>query len=450
MSNKGRLWFQAKAAGVCELAPKEGLFCKLAVRLNPEYRQPFRRLKYLILQRMGRYAFKIPASGSQSTELDLRQLKSILVLRLDEIGDMVLTTPFLRELRRNAPQAWITLVVKPDTQNLVEFCPYVNEVLVFDWRLKGRLAALRRHAKALMFARKHLWRRFDLALVPRWGADYYEATYLAYMSGTPRRVAYSEHCSGTKARLNQGYDQLLTQTFDGRGAKHEVELNLELLQLLGREVNDSRLELWLTEDDRAFARKIFAAHGVGDREPLIALSPGSGAKTRCWPIERWVELGRRLNREFDSRLVVVGSKGEKELGTFVENALGSTVINLVGCATLRQTSAILERCSLTVSNDSGPMHLAAAAGSPAVEISCHPRGGDRDHCNSPTRFHPWGVPYVVLQPEPAAPSCSNSCKSPVAHCILGIEVESVQQAVRNLLPRIHADNLERREAANAD
>src|SRR4029077_845859 len=169
--------------------------------------------------------------------------------------------------------------------------------------------------------------------------------------------------------------------------------------------------LWLTEDDRAFARKELAARGVQDGELLIAFAPGAGASRRCWPPERWIDLGRRLRREFAVRLVLVGSKSESELGARIESALGSTAINLVGHATLRQTSAILERCSLTVSNDSGPMHLAAAADSAVVEISCHPRGGDPNHISSPTHFHPWGVPYVVLQPEPANLSCRNSCNS---------------------------------------
>jgi heptosyltransferase-2 len=450
MNKKGKHRFRANVSGQCEIAPKESLFYRGVDRLRSEYHRSLHRLERLFLQRMRRFPLNVTAGGSYPSELDFRQLQGILVLRIDEIGDMILTTPFLRELRRNAPQAWITLVVKPETRNLVEFCPYVNEVLVFDWRLKGRLAELRRHARAFVFARKHLWRRFDLAVVPRWGVDYYDATYLAYLSGTPRRVAYSEHCSETKARLNRGYDQLLTQTFDGRGVKHEVELNLDFLQFLGGEVNDSRLELWLTEDDRAFAGKILAAHRVGDGELLIAFSPGSRAMTRCWPLERWIELGRRLKGEFEPRIVILGSEQEKELGACIEKSLGSTVINLVGCATLRQTSAILERCSLTVSNDSGPMHLAGAAGSAVVEISCHPRGGDPYHGNSPTHFHPWGVPHIVLQPEPAVPPCSNSCNSPVAHCILGIDVESVQQAVRNLLSDIHADSVERREAASAD
>jgi ADP-heptose:LPS heptosyltransferase len=381
---------------------------------------------------------------------DLRVADRVLVVRLDEIGDVVLTTPLLRELRHNAPRAWVTLVVSPKTRNLVEFCPYVNEVLVFDWRVNGRLARLRRHARAMVFARRHLWRRFDLAMVPRFGADYYDATFLSFFSGAAWRVAYSEHLNEVKARLNRGYDRLLTQALDGTGAKHQVEWNLNFLQLLGGEVNDSRLELWLTEDDRAFAKKILAAHGMQEGELLIAFAPGAGASRRCWPLERWIELGRRLMREFAFRLVLVGSESESELGTRIESALGSAVINLVGHATLRQTSAILEHCSLTVSNDSGPMHLAAAAGSAVVEISCHPRGGDPNHGSSPAHFHPWGVPYVVLQPEPAIPPCTGSCNSSVPHCILGIEVETVKQAVREMLSRTCVSSPERRETANAD
>ena len=389
--------------------------------------------------------------ASEEQTVDHCWTDRILVLRLDEIGDVVLTTPFLRELRRNAPKAWITLIVNPVTWNLVEFCPHVNEVLLFDCRFNGRLARLWRHGRAFAFARKHLWpRRFVLAMVPRWGADYSDATLLAYFSGAAWRVAYSEHLHAAKARLNRGYDRLLTKALESTELKHQVEWNLDFLLPLGGEINDRRLELWLTEDDRAFARKILAAHGVQGDELLVAFAPGAGAGRRCWPLERWIELGRRLNREFEPRLVLVGSKQERELGVCVEKALGGTVINLVGRATLRQTSAILERCSLTVSSDSGPMHLAAAAGSAVVEISCHPRGGDPNHFNSPSQFHPWGVPYIALRPEPAIPSCRNSCNFEVPHCILGIEVETVHQGVRDLFSSASIGSPEKREAANAD
>src|SRR5271157_5620018 len=111
--------------------------------------------------------------------ISLKSARAILVVRLGEIGDTVLTTPFLRELRRNAPGGWITLVVKPEAFNLVELCPYVNEVVTFDWPVSGQAGTLKGHARALALAATRLWkRRFDLALLPRWDVDYYHATYL--------------------------------------------------------------------------------------------------------------------------------------------------------------------------------------------------------------------------------------------------------------------------------
>src|SRR5208337_5093831 len=101
--------------------------------------------------------------------------------------------------------------------------------------------------------------------------------------------------------------------------------------------------------------------------------------------------------------------------------------------TLRETAAVLERCQLAVTADSGPMHLAAAAGSAVVEISCHPRAGDAEHYNSPVRLHPWGVPYAVVQPEHAADGCRDSCESTEPHCILEIQPDQVLEAVRRLV-----------------
>jgi heptosyltransferase-2 len=131
----------------------------------------------------------------------LQGARRILVILLDEIGDVVLTTPFLRALRRNAPQAWITLVVNPQLFNLVGMCPHVNEVLTFDWGAPVP-AALSRQARALRMAATRLWwRRFDIAIIPRGGAHYYHATYLADFSDAPRRVGHSEGVNARKRGL---------------------------------------------------------------------------------------------------------------------------------------------------------------------------------------------------------------------------------------------------------
>ncbi len=382
---------------------------------------------------LGEVAFWLAGRRAGNVGPELSRARSILVVRLDEIGDLVLTAPFLRELRRNAPEARITVVVKPATRNLVEFCPYVNEVLAFDWLAPGHLSRFRLHARALALARSDLWRRrFEFAILPRWDADYYHATFLAYFSGAPLRIGYSERVNAQKRRLNAGFDRLLTQALDDRATKHEVERNLDVLRFLRCEVEDDRLELWLKEEDCAYAEKTLTSHGVQTGDLLFALAPGAGAAKRCWPLERWVHLGQRLLKELRARFVVVGGEGERELGAHLANELGRSVINLMGRATLRQTAAVLQRCQLTISNDAGPMHVAAAVGNVVVGISCHPQSGAPDHGNSPVRFRPWGVPSVVVQPARAVEDCVDACRAEEAHCILQIEVEQVWEAVRAL------------------
>jgi heptosyltransferase-2 len=368
-------------------------------------------------------------------KISLKSVRAILVVRLDEIGDVVLTSSFLRELRRNAPAAWITLVVKPEVLNLVELCPYVSEVLTYDWRMTGRAGQLKRHSRALVLAVTRLWRRrFALAVIPRWGVDHYHATFLAYFSGARGRVAYSEGVCDRKRQPNAGFDRMLTDALTDASVKHEVEHNLDLIRFLGGEAVDPRLELWLDPKDRSLARQLLAQHGIARDGGVIALAPGAGFPRKCWPIERFVELGRLLVREYDARFVVIGGPQDIHLGLRLETELGpSRVLNLAGRTTLRQTAAVLECCFLTVSNDSGPMHLAAAAGSAVVEIAWHACGASSGEPNSPARFHPWGVPHVVVQPEHAADPCRDSCESREPHCILGVETGEVWAAVRGLL-----------------
>lgn len=371
----------------------------------------------------------------QSTVMfDLSQVRRVLVIRLDEIGDVVLTTPFLRELRRNLPEAWITLVVKPQVYNLVELCPYVDEVLTYDWRAKGRWADLRRHGRALRLAWRHLWqRRFDLAILPRWDTDYYHGTFLLYFSGALWRVGYSETVNERKRRNNKGFDRLLTHPLNDSELKHEVEHNLDVIRYLGGQVQDDRLELWLSAEDESFAERFLTNHGVKPGDLLVGLAPGAGASKRMWPIDRFAQLGFWLQEAYNARLLVVGGPGEVPLGKDLERALGASVVNAVGRTTLRQAAALLKCCRLFVGNDAGPMHLAAAVGVPVVELSCHPRSGSSWSVNSPLRFGPWGSSHTVLQPSTPRPPCLEECVAKSSHCIWGITVEQVEQAVARQL-----------------
>lgn len=371
---------------------------------------------------------------SKRREVDLSQVKRVLVVRLDEIGDVVMTTPFLRELRRNLPYAWITLVVKPPVYNIMELCPYINEVITFNWKVSGQCQNQRRHWRALRLAYCSLWRQqFDLAILPRWDADHYHGTFVLYFSGAPWRVGYSENVIAQKKRINDGFDRLLTHTQEDTSLKHEVEHNLEVIRFLSGEVKDDRLELWIDKEDEEFVDNIFKNHGVESNDMLVTLCPGAGAPKREWPLSSYAELGLWLQKECRAHLIIVGGPGEELLGQEIQCELGPSVINVIGKTTLRQTAAFLKQSALYIGSDSGSMHIAAAMDVPVVELSCHPASGTLFSSNSPLRFGPWNVHHTIVQPKSPIDPCVNECIADNPHCILKITIEEVKEAIAKQL-----------------
>jgi ADP-heptose:LPS heptosyltransferase len=364
---------------------------------------------------------------------ELKEAGTVLVVRPDGVGDLVLMSPFLRELRKSKKGERIILVVDERFANLVELCPWIDELKRFRATGSGPAQEFRQYWRVLQFARKNLRTgRIDLALLPRWDVDYYQTGAMGYFSGAANRVSYSENVHAGKQYFNHGMDRLLTRALGSDGVKHEVERNLDVLRAVGGTVADSKLELWLSEDDRAKAKRAFADGGVREGEPIIVMAPGAGHAKRMWPLGRFIQLGVQLTKEFGGRIVVVGGREDEERAQRVSGALGERGISVAGQMSLRETAAMLERASLMVTNDSGPMHLAAAAGVPVVEISCHPVNGYELHANSPKRFHPWEERYEVVQPAQAEAPCGSACEWQDAHCILGVSVEMVMNAVLRL------------------
>lgn len=380
-----------------------------------------------------------PTNGYRKSPgpIDLSSIKRVLVVRLDEIGDVVLTTPFLRELRKNLPNASITLLVHPSIQNLVELCPYVTEVVTHHPPASKYWRSIQATSLAKRLARSHFMTRdFDIAIVPRWDADSYYASMVTYLSGARTRVTYSEHVAHEKRRSNVGLDRLFTHVLNQAEQKHEVERNLDLIRFLHGDVSDDRLELWLDESDESFAREFLREHGVGPNDSVVTMTIGARFQRRVWPLGRFAELGSWFKRNHEGSIVIIGNEAEHVLGEELSKVLGKRVINAAGRTTLRQATALLKRSRLFVGHDSGPMHLAAAVGCPVIEISCHPEGGSTGHPNSPTRFGPWGVPHVILQPRTSFDSCFNACDSDRTHCIEGVSVQRVEEAFSQFYCRL--------------
>jgi heptosyltransferase-2 len=321
--------------------------------------------------------------------MPLSLAQNILVIRPDEIGDVVLTGPFLRELRRSAPFAHITLMLKKQCCELMEHCPYVDEVYSVDFKYtphsRKQLFSLVAFTLRLGFAR-FPWRGFDLVLLPRHGDDLYHSQLVAHLLAGAGIILCSSNAEVNPIPESRSS---VTHEDSSGGSQHEVLQNLKFLRRCkALHTTNSCLELWLTDSDREFARGRLPA-----KNRYVAFGPGAADPMRRWPIERFAAVATRLRDLYGIVPIVLGAPGDPEF---------ADAMNLVGQTTLRQAAAVLEHCKLFVGNDSGPKHLAAAMGVPVAEVSAFRAGGDLQHNNSPHRFHAWGVPHRVVQPPPGS------------------------------------------------
>jgi len=358
----------------------------------------------------------------------------IVVVRLDEIGDIVLMTGFLKELRKLYPAARITLVVKDALLNLVERCPHVDEVIPFAAHCSRVLRPFVLPFRAAKMSRKLAWeKRPTLGIQPRWDTDSSYAGLLLYLLRARRRIGFSEQANRRKSYFNKGFDRFYTDLVDGNEVKHEIEHNLDVIRYLGGDPSNGKPESWITEEDIHAVELLLKNSNVPTAKSLIAIAPGAGHPRRMWPLDHYSRIGVWLSQQFDADIIIVGGLRDVRLGDMLASRIGTRSHNLSGRTSLRETCALFKKCRLFIGNDSGPLHLAAASGIPVIEISCHPEHGDESDLQSPVRFGPRSAASAVLQPAQVSAPCRERCSSSHAHCINGVTVERVKEAVKRVL-----------------
>jgi ADP-heptose:LPS heptosyltransferase len=362
--------------------------------------------------------------------------RSIIVFRLDQLGDLVLTTPLFRELRRLYPNSRCTVVVQPEYRAILTTNRNVDEILPL-YQVKARWLPAR--MRPVVSALKFYWtrlrhRKFDMAIVPRWDIDESLATMLCALTNADMRVGHSEEVSAAKQRINRGFDAAFDLLAAPVALRHEVDRNLAIVEALGGKVGDRRLEIHLTDNDRRLAIELLTHHDP--RRILVALGIGGRAASRKWPLLSYAECIRRLNQQMMVQPVIVCSRAEEVEASELSRMLPVAAYVLSGVP-LRATCAVLQRCGLFVGNDSGAAHLAAAMECRTVVVSRHPLGGAPEHANSPARFAPRCSRWRVVQPPSGAGACEASCQSSEPHCIRLVTPEMVVAAALEVLPYEH-------------
>jgi len=279
---------------------------------------------------------------------------NILIVRTDRIGDVVLTTPSIKALRQAYPWARISILVTPATYDLVNGNPYVDAILVDDrqGRQKGLFGFLR-------LTREIHFKKFDLAIIFHTKRRYNLACYLG---GIPFRLGYK----------NEKFGFLLSlplKDVRSLGEKHEAEYCMDVLKAIGIENDDLDIFVPMQKEAEGWMFNWMQENNLKPNE-FIAIHPGASDSTKCWPTANFALLMDRLAERYALKIVLVGSvqtiSSAEEILRQTQKA--SQFLNLTGKTSLAQTVSLLRRARLLISNDSGPVHVAAGVGTSVISL----------------------------------------------------------------------------------
>ena len=295
------------------------------------------------------------------------------------IGDMILLTPALRALKRAYPQSHLTLLIRPLVAALMETCPYVDEVII-DTKGNG----ISRAQSFFELVRRVRRGKFNLAVVLH--PTSIRNALIPFLAGVPLRV-------GSNAG---GRGILLSQSCTDDTTVHEVDRYLQVLQLININESATGLEFWDTNADRRAVNRILSDCNVLPEDRIIGINLGTTWGTKSWVLDRFVDVIAGIQHRFDAAIVLTGSSSEVALGKALQKLIKPRVINLIGKTTILQLGALIERCALYLTCDSGPMHIAAAVGTPTIALF-----GPTD----PLRHRPSGEGHHVIEKDVSCRPC---------------------------------------------
>lgn len=347
--------------------------------------------------------------------------KSILIVRMSAFGDIICALPTLRALRASFPAARIGWVVDERFEELLRHEPAVDDVIVVP--LTRWLKSLRSPANWLRVRREIRGLRerlrdpgFEVSMDLQ---GILKSGFITRLAACPRNLQMAGDHLRTKQWLFRG------ERIPENGL-HAVDRMLPLAAALGADISHPRFDFAIPEAAHQWAQQLFAAHDFGADGPVVAMVPGAFAAHRIWPGERFAAAAARLHHELGARVVVLGGPREVDLAEGIVRDSGTAALCTAGKTGFVELAAVLQRCDVVISGDTGPMHLAVAVGKPVVALF-----GPAN----PERTGPYGPQHIVIQkhvacgsqPCYAHPTCQDFA------CMKAIGVDEVVAAVARLV-----------------
>jgi len=332
------------------------------------------------------------------------QIDNILIRGPNWVGDSVLAIPAMKAVREHFRNAQITLLVRPWVAGLFSSAPFIDRV--WSEPRPSSIADWSRITRAIRD------RHFDLAvLLP----NSFESALMMFAGRVPMRFGYA----------TDGRSLLLTNAIARTDSGHQVHYYLDLVKHLFKPDKDPSVAIEATEQEREDARQLLAQHGIQPRDRFLVLNPGAAyGSAKRWDELRFAETGDRFAKEFGLAVVIIGSASETSAAERVKSHMKAPAAILTGKTTLETLMGVLAECSLMITNDSGPMHIAAALGTPTVAVF----GSTDDRVTGPVGSQT----RIVKTPVNCSPCLLREC--PIDHrCMERVSVADVYRAARELM-----------------
>ena len=354
--------------------------------------------------------------------------RKILCVRLDSLGDVLMCTPAMRALRESAPDRTLTLLGAPSGAAAAPFIPELDDVIVYEapWMKCGGAPA---SASDAALTATLAARAFDAAVIfTTYTQSPLPAALLCHQAGIPLRLA---HCRENPYRLLSDW---VPELEPAGMVRHEVQRQLDLVRKVGCRSADIGLSFTPRPGDVDAAQARLHALGILPGQRWLLLHPGASAASRRYPADAWTAAIRLLARSVGLPMVLTGSSAEVELVEGIRAACGVPTHTLAGRLDLGQLGALLGMATVAVTNNTGPAHIAAAVGTPLVDL----------YALTNPQHTPWRVRNRVLfQDVPCRFCFKSTCPAGHHACLAGVAPERVLEAVVSLLqpvrPRIDID-----------
>ena len=344
------------------------------------------------------------------TELRSIQPDRVLIVKPSSLGDVVHALPTLAALRDHWPSARFSWLVNKGLRGLIDGNPHLDEVIPFD---RGAIGFHPRGLRGIGDVVRELRaRRFDLAIDLQ---GLLRSGLLTAATGARVRVGLATAREGS----TRFYTHLIAPP---ERSEHAVDRLLEVARTFGADVSRPRFDAVISDADRQWAR----ARLHGSSRPILVVNVGARWRTKRWAPQSFAAVARRAIDELGASVVAVGAAEDRPLVRAVKEALGGrALIDLAGETTLPQIAAVASECDLFLSNDTGPLHLAAATGTAVVGVYT---------CTKPEWTGPYGPNASVCR---TGIGCAGSCVKTCAHmeCMAELTPERVWRVVRPILVR---------------